>query len=135
MNSPSLVPDGAATPPTDNSRAASPDADGATDESTRAFPNADGVDAMTDAQFLQHVAGEIDTDEPWPHWKALRNRLERMSLALRASTGNADWPHHFIAFIGNGANTRGRFPTNLSELHEDCMEFASRPQPEDRTHG
>lgn len=31
----------------------------------------------------------------------------------------------FVAFIGNGENTRGRFPTNLSELSADCHEFAA----------
>jgi len=31
----------------------------------------------------------------------------------------------FIAFIGNGEQSRGRFPTNLSELNDDCREFAS----------
>lgn len=31
----------------------------------------------------------------------------------------------FVAFIGNGENSRGRFPVNLTELNEDCKEFAA----------
>jgi hypothetical protein len=35
--------------------------------------------------------------------------------------------NEFIAFIGSGYNARGQFPRNLSELSDDCLEFAAIP--------
>ncbi len=51
----------------------------------RQFPDCDTLDARDDAAFLRYVAGEIDTDEPWPHWKNLRNRLGVIARSLEGT--------------------------------------------------
>ncbi len=46
---------------------------------------------------------------------------------IRATS--VDTLHAFVAFIGNGENSRGRFPQNLSQLSADCDDFALRASP------
>lgn len=44
------------------------------------------------------------------------------SSGRRSSTVDVEG---FTAFIGNGENSLGRFPSNLSELHAALREFAA----------
>lgn len=58
------------------------------------------------------------------------SRTQRWTGEVRKEEGDY-WANKFVAFIGSGENTLGRFPVNLSELsaalHECVTKSTQRP--------
>ena len=91
-------------------------------------------DALRDALALQRLT----TDNVMAEVTALRARVEaaerlyieacgeRDTLAMHGTEMARDEVlQGFVGWIGSGYNSRGSFPTRLTELSDDCVEYAA----------